>query len=76
MSEHLAKRSFCLAGHRTSIALEPEFWNALEAIARARGQNLLTLIEAIDAARGAPGASLASALRVFALGEAMRWAGR
>ncbi len=72
----LAKRSFCLAGHRTSIALEPEFWQALEAIARARGQPLVNLIESVDESRGGPEASLASALRVFALSEALRWAGR
>ena len=29
----LVKRSFTLAGHRTSVALEPEFWEALVAVA-------------------------------------------
>ena len=32
----LAKRSLSLAGHRTSLALEPEFWVVLEALARSR----------------------------------------
>ena len=38
-----------LAGHATSVALEPEFWAALEARARAEGISLAALI-AIGAA--------------------------
>ena len=68
MSGHLAKRSFTLAGHRTSVALEPEFWAALEAMARDRGTSLSALVAACDAARAESGAPLASALRVLALG--------
>ena len=67
MSRHLAKRSFTLAGHRTSVALEPEFWAALEAIARGRGTSLSALVASCDAARAETGAPLASALRVLAL---------
>ena len=62
----LEKRSVTLAGHRTSVALEPEFWAALEVLARNRGQTLAALVAEVDAAR-APGRPLASALRVFAL---------
>lgn len=62
----LVKRSFTLAGHRTSVALEPEFWTALAAIAAARGRSLSGLVADIDAARGAD-RPLASALRVHAL---------
>lgn len=62
----LEKRSFSLSGHRTSVALEPEFWAALEAIATQRGQMLLALVTGLDATR-AQGQPLASALRVFAL---------
>ncbi|MGE3302515.1 MAG: ribbon-helix-helix domain-containing protein [Hyphomonadaceae bacterium] len=62
----LEKRSLVLAGHRTSLALEPEFWAALDAAAAARGAALARLIEEIDAGREAP-RSLASACRVFAL---------
>ena len=65
----LVKRSFSLAGHRTSVALEPEFWAALAALATARGQALSALVAGVDAARG-PGRPLASALRVLALLEA------
>jgi predicted DNA-binding ribbon-helix-helix protein len=62
------KRSFSLAGHRTSVALEEAFWNALIGIAAARGQTLSALVATTDAAR-APGQPLASALRVLALRE-------
>jgi|BEDMetMinimDraft_2_1075160.scaffolds.fasta_scaffold15110_3 predicted DNA-binding ribbon-helix-helix protein len=65
----LEKRSVRIAGHRTSVALEPEFWAALEALAAAREQGLAALIAAIDRDRS-PGQGLASALRVFALKNA------
>ncbi len=70
MTRHLRKRSFRLAGHRTSVALEPEFWAALEAAAARRGRSLPGLVAELDAARAAPSLPLASALRVFALREA------
>lgn len=59
------KRSLNLAGHATSLALEPEFWAVLEAMARRRGVSLAALIGAIDSARA--GRSLASACRLAAL---------
>ncbi len=62
----LVKRSFTLAGHRTSIALEPEFWEALESSAATQGRNLVTLISEIDSERSAD-RPLASMLRVHAL---------
>ena len=61
----LAKRSVHLAGHATSLALEPEFWAALEAMATARGVRLSALLAEIDAGRGER--PLASACRVAAL---------
>ena len=67
MKPHLAKRSFSLAGHRTSVALEPAFWAAREAIAQQRGVSLAALVAERDAARAEDGAPLASTLRVFAL---------
>ncbi|RYJ01669.1 MAG: aryl-sulfate sulfotransferase [Acetobacteraceae bacterium] len=66
---HLRKRSFQLAGHRTSVALEPEFWAVLEAVAARRGHSLAGLVTAIDTARMPTDQPLASALRVFALAE-------
>jgi predicted DNA-binding ribbon-helix-helix protein len=67
----LKKRSFSLAGHRTSVALEPAFWDAVSAIAAARGMNLAALVAGIDAVRE-PGHSLASSLRILALEEAAK----
>jgi len=64
----LEKRSLSLSGHRTSIALEPEFWAALGGLAAGHGMTLAALITQIDAAR-TPERPLASALRVYALEE-------
>ena len=64
----LIKRSFSLAGHRTSVALEQEFWAALIHIAAERQQTLTALVAAADAERES-GRPLASALRVLALRE-------
>jgi predicted DNA-binding ribbon-helix-helix protein len=58
------KRSVIVAGHSTSVSLEPEFWDALKAIAAARGQSLGQLIGEVDAGRQG---NLSSALRVFVL---------
>jgi predicted DNA-binding ribbon-helix-helix protein len=63
----LVKRSFTIQGHRTSVALEPEFWDAFDAVAAARGCTSTALVTEIDEARDRP---LASALRVFLLREA------
>jgi predicted DNA-binding ribbon-helix-helix protein len=62
----LVKRSFTLAGHRTSVALEKEFWAALETIASDRRRTMASLVAEVDAARP-PDRPLASALRIFAL---------
>ena len=67
--QHLLKRSFRLAGHRTSIALEAAFWQALERASERRGKTLAELIEELDAGRAETALPLASTLRVFALGE-------
>jgi predicted DNA-binding ribbon-helix-helix protein len=75
-ARHLRKRSFSLAGHRTSVALEPEFWAALEASARRDGLSLAALVARVDATRADPATPLASALRVFALGAATPPSGR
>jgi predicted DNA-binding ribbon-helix-helix protein len=66
----LRKRSIQLAGHRTSIALEPEFWAVLERMAAERSASLAGLMMRIDAARG--DRPLASACRVAALAYASR----
>jgi predicted DNA-binding ribbon-helix-helix protein len=66
----LKKRSFAIVRHRTSIALEEEFWRVLEAEARQEGLSLSALVAAIDSGRS--GRSLASALRLRALACASR----
>jgi predicted DNA-binding ribbon-helix-helix protein len=45
------KRSVLIAGHATSISLEPMFWTALEEAARERGVPVNALVAEIDAAR-------------------------
>lgn len=64
---HLEKRSLSLSGHRTSVALEPAFWEVLLRIAAARGLSLQALVAEVDAARIESGIPLASALRLLAL---------
>lgn len=66
----LVKRSFTLAGHRTSVALEPEFWAVLDRIAATTGRPTSALVAELDAARDAQGRPLASLLRVHALKNA------
>jgi predicted DNA-binding ribbon-helix-helix protein len=61
----LKKRSINLAGHATSLALEPEFWTVLQLAAGADKISIASLIQRIDAGRGER--PLASACRVFAL---------
>ncbi|QIF81927.1 ribbon-helix-helix domain-containing protein [Brevundimonas sp. 'scallop'] len=61
----LSKRSVALAGHATSVALEPEFWAVLDRIAAARGLSKAQLLAEIDAGRGRR--PLASACRLLAL---------
>jgi len=61
----LKKRSFSLSGHRTSVALETEFWAVIDAGAARERLSLAALVAKIDASRG--DRPLASALRLFAL---------
>lgn len=61
----LKKRSFTLAGHRTSVALEAEFWAVIDEAARRQRISLAALVAKIDATRAER--PLASALRLFAL---------
>lgn len=65
----LEKRSLTLAGHATSLALEPEFWAVLDQAAREQAVSFASLIAGIDAQRSAhePDQPLSSACRVWAL---------
>lgn len=64
----LKKRSFSLSGHRTSVALEREFWEIIDAEAARAAQSLAAFVSGVDRARGAR--PLASALRLAALAAA------
>jgi len=59
------KHSLTLHGHRTSVSLEPEFWDAFRDLATQRHKTLNELAAQIDATRSDVG--LASAIRVFVL---------
>ena len=61
------KRSMMIAGHATSISLEPVFWEALHEAAEAEGVPLNALVARIDAERVVAGdpPNLGSALRVW-----------
>lgn len=60
----LKKRSIVIAGHATSVSLEPQFWDALKLIAAARGLSLNQMAAEIDLGRQG---NLSSAIRVFVL---------
>jgi len=61
------KRSIMIAGHATSISLEPVFWEALREAAEAEALPLNALVARIDAERVTQRqpANLASAIRVW-----------
>lgn len=60
------KRSLTIARHRTSISLEDEFWDGLQAIATAEGRSVADLVAEIDQARDRD-ASLSAAIRLYVL---------
>lgn len=64
----LKKRSVVLTGHATSVALEPEFWVVLDAVAAERGLSHAAFLAWVDETRGRR--PLASACRVLALQHA------
>ncbi|WP_128253520.1 ribbon-helix-helix domain-containing protein [Falsirhodobacter deserti] len=61
------KHSLTLHGHRTSVTLEREFWQAFRSIAQNEGKAFNQLAAEIDETRGE--SNLASAIRVYVL----RW---
>ena len=65
------KRSVKIAGHATSVTLEPEFWDCLREMASARGLSINQMVAEIDCTRGG---NLSSAIRVFVLNELRRQA--
>jgi predicted DNA-binding ribbon-helix-helix protein len=65
MKSPVVKRSIVVAGHKTSVAIEHAFWQALKDIAVDRGMTLSDLVSGIDADRRH--GNLSSAIRVFVL---------
>ncbi|GAA6150113.1 ribbon-helix-helix domain-containing protein [Pseudooceanicola nitratireducens] len=66
MTTRPQKHSLTLHGHRTSVSLEPEFWQAFRDIAREKDVAINVLAAEIDKTRGTD-AGLASAIRVYVL---------
>ena len=61
----MKKHSVTIAGHRTSISLEDEFWQGLKALADSRNKSLADIIRQIDKDRGRN--NLSSAIRIAVL---------
>ena len=66
MTMRPTKRSLTLRGHRTSVSLEDEFWQAFREIAARKDRPVNDLAAEIDATRG-PDLGLATAIRLFVL---------
>ena len=66
----LIKRSLSLHGHRTSLALEPDFWDVVDGYIASEKRSLAGLIAEIDDTRD-PDDPLSSAVRVWALKQAI-----
>jgi len=68
------KRSITLHGHRTSVALETEFWAVIDAVAETKNQSLASLIVEIDDTRILEKSrlGLAAYLRIWALKQTQR----
>ncbi len=63
----LLKKSFTIGNHRTSISLEPEFWDALEIIAKEQNVSLSKLVLKIDNEKPKDYINLASYIRILVL---------
>jgi predicted DNA-binding ribbon-helix-helix protein len=61
------KRSLTIAGHQTSLSLEPEFWAVLKTFAERDNKSIATLVGEIDETRGPR--NLSSAIRVWILNQ-------
>lgn len=66
MGARPVKRSLTLRGHRTSVSLEDEFWQAFREIAEEKSMALNVLAAEIDADRGIE-TGLATAIRLYVL---------
>ncbi|NBZ87845.1 ribbon-helix-helix domain-containing protein [Stagnihabitans tardus] len=61
------KHSLTLHGHRTSVSLEPAFWQAFLQMARDRGLAINALAAEVDAQRAGSDQGLATAIRLSVL---------
>ena len=66
-SVSLIKKSFTIGNHRTSISLEPEFWDALELKANEQDVSLSKLVLKIDNEKPKDYNNLASYIRIWVL---------
>lgn len=62
----LKKHSIIIAGHASSVTMEPEFWDELKKISERDGVSINQLVSAIDAERDG---NLSSAIRLFVLND-------
>ena len=65
----LLKKSFTIGNHRTSISLEPEFWDALELKANEQNVSLSKLVLKIDNEKPKDYNNLASYIRIWVLNK-------
>lgn len=65
MKSPVVKRSIVIAGHKTSVSLEDQFWDALKEIAAEKRSTLSEVVASIDSGRHQ--GNLSSAIRLFVL---------
>ena len=67
----MIKRSLSIHGHRTSLALEAEFWSVIDSAVEKNGKSFARFIRDLDDIRTESGTeqNLASYLRVWVLNE-------
>lgn len=66
----MKKLSVSLSGHQTSITLEPEFIDALQALSKRQGKSVASIISELDSTR-TPDVNLSSAVRVWILKQTL-----
>lgn len=65
MDTTIVKHSLVIAGRKTSVSLEDEFWKGFKEIASTRDLTLSALVD--DIASGPGNGNLSSAIRLFVL---------
>ncbi len=65
MESTVVKRSIVIAGHKTSVSLEDDFWKGLKEVAKDRKLTMSEMVASIDSARAQ--SNLSSAIRLFVL---------